>query len=124
MPRIERKQQLLTDEIRARLPKLYENEAMGLRALAQVKFFTPDSDWTWYASEGAPVDEDGLFDTDKKKVDFLFFGLVSGFAVEVGYFSLSELEAARGPWGLPIERDEHFQPKTLEELMDYHEQRR
>jgi hypothetical protein len=26
-------------------------EELGLDAHAQVKFFTPDSGWTWYASE-------------------------------------------------------------------------
>ena len=52
-----------------------------------VKFFTPDAGWTWYAIEGSPVDEDGYYDTDKEKVDFLFFGLVSGLEVELGYFS-------------------------------------
>jgi hypothetical protein len=25
-----------------------------------VKFFTPDSSWTWYATEGSPVDENGI----------------------------------------------------------------
>ena len=56
-----------------------------------LKFFTPDAGWTWYAIEGSPVDEDGYYDTDKPKVDFLFFGLVSGIEVELGYFSLAEL---------------------------------
>jgi hypothetical protein len=120
----ERTQPLLPDEIRARLPRLYANEAQGLRALAQVKFFTPDSDWTWYASEGSPVDEDGYCDTDKPKVDFFFFGLVVGLEVELGYFALSELEAARGQLGLPIERDEWFKPTTLAELEERHKRDR
>ena len=30
---------------------------------------------------------------------------VDGFEKELGYFSLRELESARGPLGLPIERD-------------------
>lgn len=88
-----------------------------MNALAQVKFFTPDAGWTWFATEGSPVDEDGYFDTDKPKVDYVFFGLVSGFEVELGYFSLSELEEVRGPLGLPIERDLYFEPKTLGELI-------
>src|SRR5438045_747844 len=95
-------QPLLDDETRANLPPLYSNEELGLEALVQAKFFTPDSNWTWYASEGSPVDEDGYFDTDKEKVDYLFFGLVIGFEIELGYFSLSELTGARGPLGLPI----------------------
>jgi len=97
---------LLTKELRKKLPKLYECEDQGLNALAQVKFFTPDSNWTWYASE---------FDGQD-----IFFGLVSGLEVELGYFSLSELQSVRGPFGLPIERDLYFVPKTLQELLDKH----
>lgn len=98
---------LLPQEIRERLPALYANEELGLMAQALVKFFTPDSDWTWYASE---------FDGDNT-----FFGLVIGFMAEFGYFTLSELEEARGPLGLPIERDEHFEPKPLRELRDHYQ---
>src|SRR5210317_913141 len=99
---------LLPAEIKEQLPNLYENEEYGLEAKALVKFFTPDSNWTWYASE---------FDGED-----IFFGLVSGFEVELGYFSLSELESVRGPLGLPIERDLYFEPKSLRELREYHNQ--
>jgi len=95
-----------------------------LDALAQVKFFTPDGGWSWYASEGSYVDEDGYYNTDKPKVDFIFFGLVSGLEVELGYFSERELESVRGQLGLPIERDLYFEPKTLRELMEWHDQQR
>ncbi len=111
---------LLDDEIKARLPMLYSREYLDLHAVAQVKYFTPDSSWTWYASEGSPVDENGLYDTDEEKVDFLFFGLVSGYEIELGYFSLSELENLQGPLGLPVERDLHYEPKTLAELQELH----
>jgi hypothetical protein len=50
----------------------------------------------------------------------MFFGLVNGSELKFGYFSLKELEEARGPLGLPIERDEHFESKTLRELQDQH----
>jgi hypothetical protein len=119
-----RKPELLDAETRAKLPALYSGEGQGLEVLAQVKYFSPDSGWTWYASEGSPVDENGYYDTDKEKVDFIFFGLVAGFEVEVGYFSLKELEEARGGLGLPIERDLHFEPKSLRELKEWHEQHR
>jgi len=115
---------LLDAETRAKLPELYANEEQGLDALAQVKLFTPDSSWSWYASEGSYVDEDGYCDTDKPKVDFIFFGLVSGLEVELGYFSLRELEGVRGPLGLPIERDLYFEPKTLRELQEWYNQQR
>lgn len=111
MPReIPRQYPLLDRATREKLPPLYSGEALGLEALALVKFFTPDSNWTWYASE---------FDQDDT-----FFGLVSGFEVELGYFLLSELEEARGPRGLPIERDLYFQPQTLGRLMEEHGKRK
>jgi hypothetical protein len=97
---------LLDQETREKLPPLYSEEKLGLDALAQVKFFTPDSNWTWYASE---------FDGED-----IFFGLVSGFEIELGYFSLKELQEALGLLGLPIERDLHFEPKSLKELMEMH----
>ncbi len=101
--------QLLTAEIRGKLPPLYSGEEKGLEALALVKFFTPDSGWTWYASE---------FDGNDT-----FFGLAVGFESELGYFSLSELLQVRGTLGLPIERDLHFNPKTLGELLEHHRQK-
>jgi len=79
-------------------------------AQAMVKFFTPDSNWTWYASE---------FDGED-----IFFGLVIGFEIELGYFSLSELEEIRGPLGLQIERDFYYQPETLGKLQEKHQRER
>ena len=93
---------LLTKANRKQLPALYAQEKLGNEAIAYVKFFTPDSNWTWYATE---------FDGNDT-----FFGLVDGFEVELGYFSLSELESARGPWGMKIERDRYWSPKTLGEI--------
>lgn len=100
--------QLLTKELRAKLPPLYSGEEKGIQALALVKFFTPDSGWTWYASE---------FDGEDT-----FFGLAVGFEPELGYFSLSELQQVCGALGLPVERDLHYKPKTLGELLEQHRQ--
>ena len=97
---------LLTNAIRRKLPPLYANEEQGTDSLAIVKFFTPDSSWTWYASE---------FDGDD-----LFFGLAVGFEPELGYFRLSELHSIRGKLGLPVERDRFFKPTPLRELLEMH----
>jgi hypothetical protein len=88
--------------LRNKLPKLYGQEKLAGDAVAHVKYFTPDSSWTWYATE---------FDGED-----LFFGLVEGFEKEFGYFSLRELESVRGPMGLPIERDLYWEPKKLKEI--------
>lgn len=97
--------QLLTGELRSQLPPLYsqENEA---DPIVYAKFFTPDSNFTWYITEGSPEDD-----------DFRFFGYVKGHADEWGYFLLSELEQARGPLGLAIERDLHFSPGRFTEVV-------
>jgi len=94
---------LLTQEIRRKLPPLYSQEKLGGKAMVHVKFFTPDSSWTFWATEFDP--KDGLF-----------FGLVEGHERELGYFSLAEMQQVRGPLGLPVERDLYFKPKTLEEI--------
>ncbi len=106
-----RRMKLLPKKIRQTLPALYAQDGKGGQSIAYVKFFTPDSSWTWYATEGEPVtDESGA------EVDFLFFGLVDGFEKELGNFCLSELEQARGKMGLPIERDLFWTPKTLAQI--------
>lgn len=97
--------ELLPGEVRAALPPLYANEVLGLEAVAPLKLFTPDANWTWYASE---------FNGDD-----LFFGLVSGFELELGYFSLSELESIRGPLGLPLERDLYYETQPLRVLQEH-----
>jgi len=102
---------LLTEEIRKKLPPLYSQDGKRGKAIAQVKYFTPSSSWTWYATEGSPIKDD-----NGAEIDFHFFGLVDGHCKELGHFSLSELEGVRGPMGLPIERDLHWEPKTLEEI--------
>jgi hypothetical protein len=99
-------QELLDGENRALLPELYANEKLGLEAVAPIKFFTIDSNWTWYPTE---------FDGKDR-----FFGLVSGFKLELGYFTLSELESVRGVLGLPVERDLYFTPMSLRELQELH----
>ena len=104
---------LLTEAIRRTLPPLRSQEGKGEEAIVHAKFFTPDSSWTWFATEGEPItDENG------GEVDFLFFGLVYGLEKEYGYFSLKELESVRGPLGLAIERDMFFTPRPLRECKD------
>lgn len=57
---------------------------------------------------------------DPEIEDVIFFGLVNGFELELGYFSLSELRSIGGGLQLPIERDRNFEPTTLKELQEKH----
>ena len=92
---------LLTKELRKQLPALGATENIK-DPQAICKFFTPDSSWSWYITE---------FDQEDT-----FFGLAVGFEVELGYISLSELEATTGPLGLHVERDLYFKPTPLSEI--------
>ncbi len=93
---------LMPPEIAAQLPPLYANARQGENAIAYLKLFTPWTSWTWYASEYDPT-------------EYLCFGVVVGHERELGYFSLAEIEAIRGPGGLRIERDLHWTPRPLKE---------
>jgi hypothetical protein len=87
---------LLTKAIKTALPPLYSQTSKGEAAIAQVKFFHPRSNWTWYASEYNPEER-------------LFFGVVVGHARELGYFSLDDIESGG------IERDLYWSPRPLRE---------
>ncbi len=95
--------ELLTQELRQQLP------TMGATAnlddpVAVVKFFSPDSGWTWFAYE---------FDGED-----IFFGAVSGAEFEFGTFRLSELQELRGPCGMAVERDRHFKPTPISKIVE------
>lgn len=73
-----------------------------------VKLFYPAGAGTWLITEVDPEDPDRLF------------GLCDAGmgAPELGYVSLSELEAIRGRFGLGIERDLHWSAdKTIGEYL-------
>ena len=99
-----RKHQLLTTKLVNDLPPLYNSEENPEKeAIAVVKFFSPYSQWTWYAVE---------FDGDDT-----FWGLVDGFEMEYGYFSYRELEAVTVFGGVPaVERDCGWSPRPVKEI--------
>jgi hypothetical protein len=105
MGKAKRGHKLLTKAIEKTIPPLYSQEKVA-DPIVRVKFFSPYSSWTWYATEGQ---RDGD--------DFRFFGLVDGHEVEWGYFMLSELESVeQNVYGymLPaVERDCYCSPKPI-----------
>jgi len=97
--------QLMTKEIEQKIPALRTTENMEPSEIdVVVKFFTPWSNWTWYATEGEKQ-PDG---------DWMFYGFVDGIEPEHGSWMLSELTEVVGPMGLKIERDGGFQAKLSE----------
>ena len=89
----------IPEDMADKIPALYSTEDSD-NPVAVLKFFTPDSSWTWYLTE---------YDPEQR----LAFGLVVGHERELGYFSFTELEVLRGPMGLPVERDLHFEPTPI-----------
>ena len=91
--------ELITPEQRETL--LANGARRGADHTPVVKFFNPCGAGTWLVTELDPEDES------------IAFGLADlGFHTpEVGSFSLSELEAFQGPFGLGIERDLYFEAK-------------
>lgn len=95
---------LMTKEIEKKLPSLGTHQSADDEDIPVVaKFFTPDSSWTWYVTEG-----------EREGDDWRFFGWVDGHYPEFGYFMLSDLESVRGSLGLGVERDRHFTAKLSE----------
>src|SRR4051794_18799395 len=88
--------ELLTVEDRVRL--LVNSISGATDHPPVVKLFTPDANATWLISEVDPDDPDRLF-------GLCDLGLN---CPELGYVSLAELSALKGPLGLPVERDRHF----------------
>ena len=94
--------ELLTKEIRKAFKKIGSQDGKGKEAICVVKFFAPTGRWTWYATE---------FDGEDT-----FFGLIDGFELEWGSFSLSELKSVKGPFGLGIERDRCIEMPKLKDV--------
>jgi hypothetical protein len=96
---------MLTKEVLKRLPPIRtdgESESM-----VQAKWFSPVSQWTWYATEFNPVNGHT-------------FGWVKGHENELGYFNVYELAVTFDGPGFPmlIERDCYFTPVELSTLME------
>ena len=99
--------ELITKEIMENFKKTGRQENKKPEdVICVVKYFDPTGSWTWYATELNPEDND------------TFFGLVDGFELEWGTFSLEELKSVHGPFGLGIERDLYCgTPKKLSEFI-------
>lgn len=95
---------LMTKTIEKAAQKQYAKGSSNDQMIV-AKFFDPCGSWTWYLMNQDPGDPDYLW------------GIVKGFEVEMGSFSLSELENVRGKLGLGIERDRYFEPMTVDDLM-------
>ena len=91
----------------SKIPPLYSQENAGGGAIAHIKLYEPWGARTWYLTE---------YDAE----DRLAFGFVAGTQFpEMGYTSLAEMAELRGPFGLRIERDIHWDPTALRDIPEY-----
>lgn len=99
---------LLPDELKATLPKLYSQEKTEDK-IVHIKFFHPQSEWTWFACEG-----------EQREEDFLMFGYVIDHEGEWGYFTLEQLDEigglSNGRLIMPVERDLYFKPRPFSQV--------
>ena len=93
---------LLTKEITEKATKQY-SKGSDMEQMVVAKFFDPMGSWRWYLMN-LGEDEDYAW------------GIVDGHAVEMGSFSMRELQSIQLPLGLGIERDMYFEPVKASEL--------
>lgn len=96
---------LITKEIEKKLQAQYD-QGSSMEQLVITKFFDPYGSWKWFVMNQDPEDHDYLW------------GIVKGFEVEMGSFSLSELSSINA-FGRPrIERDLYFTPTPAKEVWE------
>lgn len=96
---------LLTKEIKSAAEKQYPlGSTFDQKVVA--KFFDPCGSWSWYLMNIDPADNSYAW------------GIVKGFEVEAGSFSIDELQAHKGRLGIGIERDLSFCPMPAREVWE------
>jgi len=96
---------MMTKELGKKIPPLYSQDGKGDEAIVYAHYFNPYGVGEWWILEWDGENE--------------MFGYADLGFPELGYISLSELEnVSIGGMELPIERDLHWQEKTLGEVKE------
>ena len=95
---------LMTKAIQEQAEKQYD-EGSDMEQKVVAKYFDPMGSWKWFLM-------------NKKKDDSYCWGIVKGHEVEMGSFSIDELENIKLPFGLGIERDTMFKPMKAKDVWD------
>ncbi|CAN5661726.1 hypothetical protein BH24ACI3_BH24ACI3_00760 [soil metagenome] len=96
--------ELFSEELKNALPKISDQDG-NKNPIVHAVFSFPLSGWTWFVTEGKPIED-----------DFLFFGFVVGLEREWGYFCLSELDSVDIN-GIKVCRYKDHEPKPLSECL-------
>ena len=102
MPRM----MLLTKELENQIPLIGTTDK-NPDPMVWVKWFTPDSSYTWYITERNP---------HTGRCFGVTVNPASNMPWELGYFDQKEIESVRGKLGLPVERDKWFKPQPLSQV--------
>lgn len=87
------------------LPIEIDWDAEATDIILKIKLFNPTGIGTWWIASYDPESE-------------IAFGVAELFERESGSFSMDELVEFRGVFGLPIERDLYYTPRTLAEVLN------
>ena len=94
----------MTKEIQKQAEKQYPlGSDMEQKVVA--KYFNPAGRGTWYLMNTEPGSD-------------YAWGIVNLFEVEMGSFSINELESIKLPFGLGIERDILFEPMKSNDVLE------
>ena len=102
---------ILTKAIKDKLIANHKEQDGTKEFKAVLKLFNPTGIGTWYLSELDPETNNA-------------FGLCCLTDEELGYVNLDELLSFKGQFGLGIERDKFFKPKSLEDCKKVEDLRR
>ena len=91
---------LLTKKIKEQATKQYD-DGSDMDQMVVAKYFDPMGSWKWFLM-------------NKKKDDSYCWGIVKGFEVEMGSFSIDELRSMQPR----IQRDLYFEPTPANEVWD------
>ena len=94
----------MTKAIKEQAQKQFD-DGSDMEQMVVAKYFDAMGDWKWF-----------LMNMDKDE-DYCW-GIVKGNAVEMGSFSMRELEGIKRPFGLGIERDLYFEPMRAKDVWD------
>jgi len=95
---------LLTKEIKEQATKQYD-KGSDMEQMVVAKYFDPMGSWKWFLM-------------NMHKDDDYCWGIVKGHEVEMGSFSMKELESIKLPFGLTIERDLMFEPRKASDVWE------
>ncbi len=90
--------ELLTQEDKRQIPR-FEMTMGALDPMVHVVFHMPMLDWTWYVIEYNGKNE--------------VFALEERERTKWGFYDLNELQDLRGPFGLRVQRAQHYLPMPL-----------